>query len=411
MGPTVKIPIIFARGEGKYFIKREITRLKYAEGGPAVKRLWFGLLLILCLLGAFSLPAAALEVDAAAAILIEASTGRIIYQLNAHEALPPASTTKILTALLTLENVQDLDSTTTLPDDFVNVGESGIYLEPGETHTYLDLLYALLLRSANDAAQALAIGVAGSEEKFVEMMNERTAELGLTDSTWANPHGLDDTLHLASAYDLAMIARQAVTHELFNTIISTLEYTMPWPGNDGYDRYLYNYNTFLDVYDGADGIKTGYTTRAGNCLVASATHNGLRLIGVVLNCPNRNDEMAKMMDFGFSNYQAVQVGKAGDVVGEVRLLNARVKKVDVVLGQDVSIPVEQGSAYTGTPAYDFPLALEAPVAADQQIGVATYTDSQGNEIQAPLFVKEGADLYTFAIVFRQAWQRFLSILF
>ena len=222
-----------------------------------MKKLFVSIFVAIGLVVTFASSAAALTIDAAACVLIDASTGRVLYENNAHQALPPASTTKVLTALLVLESVEDLSTTVTLPDDFANVGESGIQLEPGETQTIEDLLYALMLRSANDAAQALAIAVSGTEEAFVKYMNDKTEELGLTDSTWQNPHGLDAEGHLTSAYDLAMITREAMKYPLFNQIIVTEQWTLPWPSNV-YDRVVYNYNQFLTLYEGADGVKTVY---------------------------------------------------------------------------------------------------------------------------------------------------------
>ena len=146
-----------------------------------MKKLFISFLVAIGIICTFSASAMALTIDASACVLIDASTGRVLYENNAHQALPPASTTKVLTALLVLESIEDLSTTVTLPDDFVNVGESGIQLEPGETHTVGDLLYALMLRSANDAAQALAIAVSGTEDAFVKYMNDRTKELGLKD--------------------------------------------------------------------------------------------------------------------------------------------------------------------------------------------------------------------------------------
>ena len=374
-------------------------------------------LLVFLLICAFVCGAAsALTVDAASAILMDASTGRILYEQNAHEQLAPASTTKILTCLLVLENVDDLSATVTLPADFQNVGESSIYLEPGETHTYESLLYALMLRSANDAAQALAIGVAGSEETFVEMMNARTAELGLQDSHWMNPHGLDEEGHYSSAYDLAMISYTASQIPFFNDLVATTSYTLPWE-NYEYDRTVYNHNQFLDFYEGADGIKTGFTDASGYCLVGSATRDALSLIGVVLNAADNDDHdghyqaMAKLMDYGFSSYSAKVLGKRGDVVGSVRISGGKTGSVDVILGDDVTLAVAaEGGSYDPQLTYDIPKSLSAPVSADESIGTATYVDEEGKTVSVDLFPAESVDRYTFGTVFKLVWQRFFSAL-
>ena len=375
------------------------------------------LVLLICLLiCAFtSSVASAFTVDAASAVLMDASTGRILYEQNAHEKLAPASTTKILTCLLVLENVDDLSATVTLPADFQNVGESSIYLEPGETHTYESLLYALMLRSANDAAQALAIGVAGSEEAFADMMNARCAELGLQDSHWKNPHGLDEEDHYSSAYDLAVIAYTATQIPFFNTLVATTSYTLPWEGYE-YDREVYNHNQFLDLYEGADGIKTGYTDDSGYCLVGSATRDSLRLIGVVLKAAETDDHdghykaMSKLMDYGFSSYSAKVLGKKGDVVGSVRISGGKTNSADVILGDDVTLAVTTENGYDPQLTYDIPNSLSAPVSADQPIGKATYIDDEGKTVSVDLYLAESVDRYTFGTVFKLIWQRFFSAL-
>ena len=380
-----------------------------------MKRLLTVLLLCLLICAFCAGAASAVTVDAGSAILIDASTGRVLYEQNAHEKMAPASTTKILTCLLVLENVEDLSATVTLPADFQNVGESSIYLEPGETITYESLLYALMLRSANDAAQALAIGVAGSEEAFAEMMNDRTAELGLTDSHWVNAHGLDAEDHYSSAYDLAMIAHTAVQIPFFNELVAAASYTLPWADYE-YDRNIYNHNQFLDLYEGADGIKTGFTDDAGYCLVGSATRDDLRLIGVVMNAPENEERdahykaMTALMDYGFSSYTAKQLGRKGDVVGSVRISGSKVNSMDVVLGSDVNLPVTASSDFDPKTQYDYPRSLPAPVAADEPIGKATYTDEEGKTVTVDLYLKEAVERYTFGLVFKQVWQRFLSAL-
>ena len=241
------------------------------------------------------------EITAKSAILIDAASGRVLYEQNAHERLPQASTTKITTALIALENAKLTDKIH-IPYDFINPGESSIYLEPGEVHTLEDLMYSLLLKSANDAADAIAIGVAGSLEKFIGMMNKRVADLGLKNTHYVNTHGLHHEDHYSSAYDLAMIARETLKIKEFRNIIVTDRHTLPWAGNE-YSRVVYNGNRLLGKYDGADGVKTGYTRQAGSCLVVSATRNGMQLIAVVLNCSGMYDEVPKLLDYGFKNYQ------------------------------------------------------------------------------------------------------------
>ena len=377
-----------------------------------MKKLFISLLVAIGIIGTFSASAMALTIDASACVLIDASTGRVLYENNAHQALPPASTTKVLTALLVLESIEDLSTTVTLPDDFVNVGESGIQLEPGETQTVEDLLYALMLRSANDAAQALAIAVSGTEEAFVKYMNDKTEELGLKDSTWANPHGLDAQTQLTSAYDLAMITREAIKYPVFNQIIVTDMWTLPWASNV-YDHVIYNHNQFLTLYEGADGVKTGYTDTAGNCLVASATRDGMRLIGVVLNCPNQThyEQMELLMDYGFETYKPLKLASAGDVVAQIDIRKGDKGSVDAVLANDIVISLPSNSTYQPVAKIDLPASLEAPLDAEESIGSVSYSDEMGNTIEVPVYLQESVKRYTFADAIKSVWQSFINAFF
>ncbi|MDO4581180.1 MAG: D-alanyl-D-alanine carboxypeptidase family protein [Bacillota bacterium] len=354
-------------------------------------------------------PAAAIEIGAQSAILIDAATGRVLYQKNAHQVSSVASLTKVMTALVALEESQSLSQPLTLPDDFVNVGESGIYLQPGETHSLEDMLYALLLGSANDAAQAIAIGVAGSEAAFVQLMNERTALLGLTDSVWANPHGLDQLNHQSTAYDMAMICREAMFIPEFNVMIATDTWNIPWPGNE-FDREIYNHNRFLSQYEGADGIKTGYTDQAGNCLAASVTRDGMRLIGVVLNSEDHYGEMTAMMDYGFERFRQVEIMPAGEVVGEIRVINGKISSIRPVLSRDASIVIPVTAEYTPEPVIELEQSISTPFTATTVVGSVTYTDNIGTETVLPVYAGSDQQVYTFWLVFREAWQKLVHIL-
>lgn len=380
-----------------------------------MKRIITIIVMVAMLLALFPATAAALEIKATAAVLIDATTGRVIYEQNAKQALPPASTTKVLTALLVLEQVEDLDQTITLPDDFINVGESSINLQPGDIVSYRDLLYALMLRSANDAAQALAIGVSGSEKAFADLMNQRTKELGLKDSYWVNPHGLDHPSNMVTAYDLAMITREALHHELFNEIIVAEKHTVHIANRD--DIVVTNHNQLLELYQYADGVKTGYTTVAGSCLSASATKDGLRFVGVVLggNSVNSSEptyyqEMLRMMEFGFKESDSIIAGHKGDVVGTVKVKGGRFRRMDVVLGETVYISIDSGLQYQPQVKYDIPDVLPAPFANGDVVGKATYTDNEGNVFVVPLLAQKGTDVLNFQVAFSEVWQRFVSVL-
>ena len=259
--------------------------------------------------GDASLPVALTGVNARGAVLIEAESGDVIFGQNQNTRLPMASTTKIMTALVALEALP-LDTPVTVTAESVGVEGSSIYLCEGETLTLEQLLYALLLESANDAATAIAVAVSGSVEKFAERMNEKAAALGLTDTHFVNPHGLDAEDHYTTAYELAMVARAALQNETFREICSTERKTIPLHGAEGV-RLLLNHNKLLDSYDGCIGVKTGFTKKTGRCLVSAAERDGVTLIAVTLNAPDDWRDHTTMLDYGFALYETVPLCEAG----------------------------------------------------------------------------------------------------
>ncbi|MBE3596477.1 MAG: D-alanyl-D-alanine carboxypeptidase [Hydrogenibacillus sp.] len=249
-------------------------------------------------------PAPPPDVSAKAAALIDVDSGRILYEKNAHEKLPIASLTKIMTAIVAIE-AADLDEVVTVSPRAVGIEGSSIYLRQGERMTLRDLLYGLMLRSGNDAALAVAEHVGGSVESFVAMMNEKAAWLGLMETHWTNPHGLDDPDHYSSAYDLVRLSAYALHNPTFRRIVSTQKWTAPLPGA-AWDRLWLNKNRLLSLYPYADGIKTGYTKQTGRALAASATRDGRRLAAVVLNDGDDWNDSIRLLDYGFDVFQPVE---------------------------------------------------------------------------------------------------------
>lgn len=350
-----------------------------------------------------------LEVPAKGAILIDAETGKVLWEQNSHEKLPPASTTKVLTALLALENGTITDIYT-VPEDFVNDGEASIWLEPGERQSLENLMYSMLLRSANDAAQIIAIGIAGSQEKFVAMMNEKAAELGLTDSHFVTPNGLHHEDHYTSAYDLAMITREAVKYPLFNQIVVTNRWQLPWADND-YDRVVYNRNQLLDIYEYADGIKNGYTKEAGNCLVSSATKDDMRLIAVVLNCSNMYEESKEIFEYGFATYERQQVAEAKTEYGKIAVKKGKEKEISVLIGKDVYLLVEKSKRADVETTVNLPESIKAPVKKGDIIGEIVYHNKvDGIRVTAPLIAGENVLSHTFWGNIREMFLRILRFI-
>lgn len=276
------------------------------------------------------------RVAAKAAIIIEADTGRVLYAQNSDEMLPMASTTKLMTCLLALEN-GDLSSRITAPAEASGVPGTSIYLTEGETLTLEQLLYGLMLRSGNDAATAIGIHIGGSTQEFVAMMNARAAELEI-DASFKNPHGLDAEGHAASAAALAGIMREALKNEDFRRIVGTQKKLIPWEGNE-YSRVLYNKNRLLSSYEGAIGGKTGYTGDAGRCLVFAAERRNMTLIGCVLNCSTWFDTAERLLDYGFENYESVQIFEAGEMVEKVKVTGGREPSVNVIAAEELAVPL------------------------------------------------------------------------
>lgn len=238
------------------------------------------------------------EVDALAAIVVDEASGTVLWEDNAHEALPPASLTKIVTALVALE-LGDFDSTVTVDVDSREMpGSSVMGLRPGDEFSLMDLLYGLMLPSGNDAALAIGMAVSGDVEKFVEEMNSLSQRLGLTNTNWTNPHGLTAQGHQTSAYDLAMLSRYAMSVEGFLPLAETRE----WTAVGSRSIKMNNLNALLRNYHGADGIKVGFTNRAGRTLVASASRGGNRVYVVLLNAPESQADAAKLLDWAFASH-------------------------------------------------------------------------------------------------------------
>lgn len=281
-----------------------------------MKKILSAALSVLTMLTAFvPVPAQAVDVSAHAAVLIESSSGEIIFEKNAQEKLPMASTTKIMTAIAALENAK--------PEEIVKVSGkacgvegSSIYLVPGEELTMEQLLYALMLESANDAAAAIAIAVSGSIDAFADLMNETAARIGLTDSHFTNPHGLDNEMHYTTAADLAKLTAYAMQNEAFRKIVSTQKYTIPTADGTGI-RVLLNHNKLLKLSDDVVGVKTGFTRHSGRCLVSAAERDGVSVIAVTLNAPDDWQDHINLHELGFSAYENFTLAEPGEFLIEV----------------------------------------------------------------------------------------------
>lgn len=326
------------------------------------------LLMAFCFIFAYNVKEskAAVAVSADSAILIEATTGRVLFEQNAYEKRPMASTTKVMTAVLALEHC-DLDDIVEVSDNASGVGGSSIWLEVGEHMPLSDMLFGLMLSSGNDAAIAIAEHVAGSVDAFVQMMNNKATEIGAYNTHFANPNGLPADDHYTTAYDLALICAYAMSNDFFCEIVKTQYKTIPWEGHE-WDRVVKNKNKLLWNYDGGNGIKTGYTDAAGKCLCAAAKRDGMQLISVVLNAPDMFNDCTKLLDYGFENYSFRTLVQSGETVGEVNVEHGMEDGFTVCADQDVAYPLTDEEYARVQKKVYVEQTVEAPVLEGQIVG-------------------------------------------
>lgn len=296
---------------------------------------------IIAALSVFFSVSAKQETSARAAIIMDVNSGRILYSKNMDEKLPMASTTKIMTTLVAIESGR-LEEYVTVSRHASYTGGSSIYLREGERHSVKDLLYAIMLRSGNDAAVAVAEHIGGSIEGFADMMNRKAQEIGAVNTQFANPHGLDAAGHYTTAHDLALITAHALKNPLFADIVSSKKKTIEGPPNENWDRVMINKNKMLWQFDGGDGVKTGYTKNAGRCLVSSATRNGMQLVCVVLNCGSMWNDSSALLEYGFKNYSNIKVVTKDSVFKAVEVRNGKEKFVDVTPVEDFYVALKEG---------------------------------------------------------------------
>ena len=310
------------------------------------------------------------RLTAAAAVLMDAKTGQVLYDRNGHLEWPPASTTKIMTALVALERTP-LDTLVTISAPVARFREGSVVGLPEHARIRLrELLYALMLPSGNDVALAVAEGVAGTTATFVAQMNARAAELGATQTHFTSPHGLYNPDHYSTAYDLGLIARVAMENPMFREIVQTRSWMFSVPGRHA--RRLINHNRLLSRYPGADGIKTGYVHQAGLTLVASATHDGWRLIAVVLHSTDMYGDASRLLAYGFAHYHPVLLASAGESFVTEQLSGPDARVVGIVL-QPVYGVVTDGDVVQHRVTLDEHLTL--PVRRGSRIGEVAFYNS------------------------------------
>ncbi len=327
------------------------------------------------------------SIESQSAILIEQSTGKVLFGENAHQRLPMASTTKIMTALIAIEK-GNLDDIVTTASEAYGVEGSSMYIQKNEKLSLKDLIYGLMLNSGNDAAIAIAIHIGGSIEGFADLMNERALSLGLTNTHFVTPNGLHDPEHYTSAFDLAAIAREAMNNETFREIAATPYYCTE-TGN--VKRTLKSKNKILWQYEGGNGIKTGYTEAAGKCLVFSAERADMELIGVVLNSPDIFPESMNMLDYGFEAFSMSRMVKAGELVARVKVNKGSKGLVAVTAGKDIVVPIKIEEGALLKTRVVIPRQIDAPIEKGAELGTLELWDGTRLAASEPLVAMENID--------------------
>ena len=349
--------------------------------------------------------AAGPEVAGKSALLMDVATGTVLYEKNAHEPLAPASVTKVMTMLLIMEAVDSgkigWDDSVTASEAAAAKGGSQVYLKVGESMSVSDMVKSIAVSSANDCACAMAEHIAGSEEAFVELMNSRAAELGMQDTHFVNCTGLDDSeeakAHRTSAYDIALMSRELLKHHPDIKKFTTIWMDTVRNGAFG----LSNTNKLVRFYQGATGLKTGFTSGAGYCLSASAQRNGLELIAVVMGCETSQDRFAackSLLDYGFANYALVDPTPEAESAVAVKLGTAEL--VRAVPGEDTRLLVEKGQLNQIRIQTSLEETVTAPVSQGQRLGTMTICAGQQVLAQIPLVAEEAVSRLTFGQIFK-----------
>lgn len=357
-----------------------------------MKKLMLGLIIFLVFVP--MVKADSLSLDSSSAILVDANSGKVLYEKNPDEKLPMASMTKIMSMLLIMEQIEKGNLNYTdkviISKNASGMGGSQVFLQVGEEYKVEDLLKCIAVSSANDAVVAMAEKISGSVDAFVTLMNEKAKELNLTNTNFANPHGLDEENHYSSARDMSNLARELLRHPDILKYTSIYEDYLTKP--DGSQVWLVNTNRLVRFYDGVDGLKTGFTTNAGYCLTATAKKNDLRLISVVMKSSSadaRSKDTATLLTYGFNSFKNHVIYSKDKSLGEVTVEKGKQNKVNVYLKEDAT---ELLGVTESPDNYSFNIKVNkivAPKKAGEVVGKAEVIDSNGNIIsEADIIIKE-----------------------
>lgn len=346
--------------------------------------------------------------EAKSVILMEAETGKILYEYEPDIRLAPASVTKIMTILLVMEEIDrgtmKLTDTVQVSDYAAKMGGSQVYLEPGEQMSVNDLLKSVVIASANDAATALAETVSGSVDGFVEKMNQRASELGMTNTKFENPTGLDDNTkdHKTTARDIAIMSRELLTHK------KIFDFTTIWMDSIRNGEFgLTNTNRLIRFYNGANGLKTGSTSKAGFCISATAKRDGMQLIAVIMGAPNRdsrNETAKKLLDYGFAKYKYICKEQAE--LDPIRVTGGVNDSCKLVCGKFDTVLERADAAKNVETVYDLPESITAPITIGDVIGKAEYKIGDVTIGTADIMAAENIDRISFGGVLKKMFSKF-----
>lgn len=333
-----------------------------------------------------------IDIKSESGIIMEVSTGKILFDKNMDEQKSPASMTKIMTMLLTVEAIESgkisLEDEVNISANASKMGGSQVYLEENSTATVEMLLKSIAIGSANDASVAVAEKIGGTESNFVNMMNKRAKELGAVNTTFKNPHGLDEEGHLTTAHDLALIAKELIKHEEILKLTSTYETTIT--NKNGKSLWLVNTNKLIKFYNGLDGLKTGFTDNAGYCLTGTMLRNDMRLITVTMKAPtkeDRNTDTINLMEYAYSMYYKSTLIKKDKKIGDMFIDNAKKRKISYYLKEDASVILDKDVRNI---KYNYSVKLnnvKAPLKKNDVVGTLTL-HLNNQDINYNLIVKE-----------------------
>lgn len=356
-----------------------------------------------------------LNIKAKSAILMDYNTGQILYEQKSNEKLHPASITKIMTLLLGMEALESgkiaLTDEVRISAHAASMGGSQLWLEEGEIQTVEDIFKAVTLRSANDASVALAEHIAGSEEIFVKMMNEKAKELGMKNTNFVNASGLPDENHYCSAYDVALMSKELLKHDTIHKWLTVYMDEMLVGKKKNKVQSLVNTNRLVKEYEGTTGIKTGSTNDAGYCLSASAKRNNLHLIAVIMGSETskiRFDESMRLLDYGFANYDSVTIGRKNDVIDKVLVNKGSSEYLEAVLEKDSYLLLPKGKGGNITKEIILPEYVESPIEEDQEIGELIIKVDEKEMDRVKLVSKTSIQRASFGETFRKILKHFLS---